>query len=59
LTAVAIIGAVIAFLIANPIPLLILILPTVIYEVYRTQGESTKWASWLLLVIVAAEIILV
>lgn len=40
-------------------PLLVLILPTVIYEVYRTQGESTKWASWLLLVVVITEIVLV
>lgn len=59
MTALAIIGAGIGFLIASPLPLLILLLPTVIYEVYRTQGESTKWASRLLLVIVAAEIILV
>ena len=59
LTALAIIGAVLAFLLWNPLPLLILLLPTVVYEVYRTQGESTKWASWLLLIIVAAEVVLV
>lgn len=40
-------------------PLLILLLPTAIYEVYRTQGETTKWASWLLLLVVVAEIVLV
>ena len=59
LTALAIIGAVASILIANPLPLLVLMLPTVAYEVYRTQGESTKWASWLLLVVVIAEIVLV
>lgn len=59
LTALAIIGAVLAFLLWNPLPLLILLLPTVIYEVYRTQGESTKWASWLLLLVVVAEVVLV
>jgi ABC-type glycerol-3-phosphate transport system permease component len=59
LTALAIIGAALAFLLWNPLPLLILLLPTAIYEVYRTQGESTKWASWLLLLVVVAEVVLV
>jgi predicted anti-sigma-YlaC factor YlaD len=59
LTALAVIGAVTGFLVGSPLPLLILILPTVAYEVYRTQGESTRWASWLLLIIVVAEIVLV
>ncbi len=59
LTALAIIGAVLAFLLWNPLPLLILLLPTAIYEVYRTQGETTKWASWLLLLVVVAEVVLV
>lgn len=59
LTALAVIGAVAGFLIGSPLPLLILIIPTVAYEVYRTQGESTRWASWLLLVIVVAEVVLV
>lgn len=59
LTALAIIGAVLAFLLWNPLPLLILLLPTAIYEAYRTQGETTKWASWLLLLVVVAEVVLV
>ncbi len=59
LTALAIIGAVLAFLLWNPLPLLILLLPTAVYEVYRTQGESTKWASWLLLLVVVGEVVLV
>lgn len=59
LTALAIIGAVLAFLLWNPLPLLILLFPTAIYEVYRTQGETTKWASWLLLLVVVAEVVLV
>ncbi len=59
LTVLAAIGAGAGFLMGSPLPLLFLILPTVVYEVYRTQGESTKWASWLLLIIVAAEIVLV
>ncbi len=59
LTALAIIGVVLGFILWNPLPLLVLLLPTVAYEVYRTQGESTKWASWLLLIIVVAEVVLV
>ncbi len=34
-------------------------MPTVIYEVYRTEGKSTKWAAWVLLAIFIVEIILV
>jgi len=31
----------------------------VIYEVYRTQGKSTKWASLVLLIVFIAEIIFI
>lgn len=34
-------------------------MPTVIYEVYRTEGKSTKWAAWVLLAVFIVEIILV
>jgi len=59
LTALALVGAVVGWLLENPLPLLFLLLPTAIYEVYRTQGETTKWASWALLLVLAAEILLV
>ena len=38
---------------------MIFLLPTVIYEVYRTEGKSTKVSSALLLLVLIAEIILV
>jgi hypothetical protein len=59
LSALALVGVILGVLLWNPLPLLILLLPTVAYEVYRTQGESTRWASWLLLVVVIVEIVLV
>lgn len=40
------------------LPLLIagLLLPAVLYEIYRTEGESTIWASWLTLFAIIAEL---
>ena len=38
---------------------IILLLPTVIYEVYRTEGKSTKASSVLLLLVCIAEIFLI
>ncbi len=35
------------------------LLPTVIYEVYRTEGESTRASSWLMLFVLVAEAILI
>lgn len=59
LTILAIIGVVIAFLTKNPLYLVGFLLPAVIYEVYRTEGESTKLSSWALLAIFILEIILI
>jgi hypothetical protein len=59
LTVLAAVGVALGVILWNPLPLLVLLLPTVGYEVYRTQGESTRWASWLLLVAVLVEIVLV
>jgi len=59
LTILAALGVALGIALWNPLPLLVLLLPAVAYEVYRTQGESTRWASWLLLVVVVIEIVLV
>jgi hypothetical protein len=60
LTIVAAIGAIITILYAKPIVMVLFLLPTVIYELYRTQeGASTKWASWGMLIILILELILI
>lgn len=59
LTILAALGIVIGLLTWRPLITIIFLLPTVIYEVYRTEGKSTKWASWLLLAVFIIEIILV
>jgi hypothetical protein len=59
LTLLAALGIIIGILTWQPLVTIGLLLPAVIYEVYRTEGESTKWASRLLLVVVIAEIILI
>jgi hypothetical protein len=59
LTIVAIIGAVIGFTDHLPIVVLAALLPTVIYEVYRTEGESTRASSYLILAVLIAEAIFI
>jgi len=59
LTVLAIIGAIIALTKSNPLTLALFLLPTVAYEVYRTEGKSTKWASWVLAGIFILEILLI
>ena len=59
LTILAAIGIIIGLLTLRPIITIIFLMPTVIYEVYRTEGKSTKWAAWVLLAVFIVEIILV
>lgn len=56
---IAIIGIVLGFVFKQPLIPIILLLPTAIYEAYRTEGRSTKTASIILVVVLVAEIILV
>ena len=51
----AIIGIVIGVIKSNPLIVIVLLLPTVVYEVYRTEGFYTKLASFGLLGILVAE----
>jgi hypothetical protein len=59
LSIIAVIGIIVGLLLSNPLIIIFLLLPTVVYEVWRTQGESTKWASWILLIVLIAEVILI
>jgi hypothetical protein len=59
LTAIALIGIVLGIIFLKPIIIVACLLPSVVYEVYRTEGESTRWASWVLLIVIVLEIILI
>ena len=59
MTAVAIIGIVLGIVFLKPIIIVACLLPAVVYEVYRTEGESTRWASWVLLLVIILEIVLI
>jgi len=59
LTVVALIGIIIGLATKIPLITILCLLPTVAYEVYRTEGESTKYASWGLLGVFIIEIILI
>ena len=47
---IAIVAIIIGLVTSNALWIIILLLPAVAYEAYRTEGVSTRWASWLLLV---------
>ena len=59
MTVVAIIGIVLGIIFLKPIIIVACLLPAVVYEVYRTEGESTRWASWVLLLVIILEIVLI
>jgi hypothetical protein len=59
LTLFAAAGVFIGFTQKNPLWIILLLLPAVVYEVYRTEGESTKWSSWMLLLLLIAEAVCV
>ena len=57
LSILAIVGIALGVWMKNPLITILLLLPSVAYEAYRTEGDSTRWASWLLLLLIMAEII--
>lgn len=52
-------GIAIGLITGNPLWIIIFLFPAVIYEIYRTQGVSTNWASWMMLFILIAQIFLI
>lgn len=59
LSIIALIGIILGFVTGNVLFPLFLLLPTIIYEIYRTEGASTKLSSWGLLGVFIAEIVLI
>ena len=58
-TILALIGVIIGIVTLKPLYIILFLIPAVGYEVYRTEGESTRWASWVLLIVLVLEIILI
>ena len=50
-----VIGAAAALVTRQPMWGVVGLLPATIYQVYRTEGESTTWASWVLLAVLVLE----
>ncbi|MCK9368836.1 hypothetical protein M0R04_02550 [Candidatus Dojkabacteria bacterium] len=59
LTILAIVGAFISLATKSPIAVILFLLPTVGYEIYRTEGASTKISSIAIGVILVLEIVLI
>jgi len=55
----ALIGIVIGIWLSKPLIIVIFLLPAAAYEVYRTEGPSTVWASWVLIIVLILEIVLI
>lgn len=55
LSIVAALGIVLGLIIGSPMAIVIALLPTVAYEVYRTEGPSTRWASWALAIVLVLQ----
>jgi len=56
---IAAVGIVLGFLFSQPLIPILLLLPAAVYEAYRTEGKSTRAASYILVLILVAEIVLV
>ncbi len=59
LSVILAVGVIAGLIKSNPLIIIFALLPTVIYEAYRTEGVSTRWASWSMLVIIILELITV
>ena len=57
ISVVAVLGILLGVLTKNPIWPMIFLLPAIIYEIYRTEGKSTKAAAWGLLFLFVVELI--
>lgn len=55
----AVIGIIASLLWSTPLPAIILLFPTVIYEIYRTEGASTKISSVVIGLVLFLELILI
>lgn len=59
LSVVAVVGIIVGLLAESPIVVLLAMAPSVAYEVYRTEGETTRWASWALAGVLVVEFFLI
>ena len=56
LSLLLLVDLIIGILRQSPIVIAALLLPAVIYEAYRTEGRSTKWASFMMVLVILAEL---
>jgi hypothetical protein len=59
LSVIAAIGVILGLWLRSPLIILLVLAPSVGYEAYRTEGDSTRWASWTMVGVLILEFILV
>ena len=58
LTVIAALGIILGLTTRSALVTTLALLPTVGYEAYRTEGKSTRWAAWALLLVFIAQLVL-
>ncbi len=58
MSVVALLGIIIGLIFDSPLIIVLGLAPSVVYEIYRTEGESTRWASWVMGGVLVLELIL-
>jgi hypothetical protein len=58
-TVIAAAGLVLGYVTGNILWAVTMLLPATVYQVIRTEGVSTRWASWVMLILLVATIVLV
>lgn len=58
-TIITLAGFILGYFFHKPVIMVFFLLPAVIYEVYRTEGISTIWASWGMFAVLIAEVVLI
>lgn len=56
LTVLAALGIVIGLITSNAVVAIVALLPAAGYEAYRTEGASTRWASWALAAVLVVQL---
>ncbi len=58
-TVIMLAGAAAGIYFNKPIVVVLALFPAVVYEIYRVEGVSTIWASWGMLAVLVAEVVLI
>lgn len=56
---IAVAGVLLGLWLRSPLVVVVALVPSVAYEAYRTEGRSTRWASWMMAGVLALEFVFI